>query len=74
MIVVAAVVMTSALQAHAADIQPTQAQIDACRSDAMRFCKTEAMFALFTGNRAPVRQCMVEHKAQLSQACRDAFK
>lgn len=63
-----------AAPAHAADIQPTQAQIDACRSDAMWFCKTEALSALFTGNRAPVRQCMIEHKRELSQQCRDAFK
>jgi hypothetical protein len=46
---------------------PTQQQIQACRSDALRYC------AAFIGDEGAMRSCMVAHKRQLSQECKDAF-
>jgi hypothetical protein len=48
---------------------PTQAQIDACRPDAIRLCGS-----YLAGDRAVIRACMLAHRPQLSQQCRDAFR
>jgi hypothetical protein len=53
--------------------EPTPAQIEACRSDAMRLCPAEVMTAIL-GNREPVHQCMVRNRKQVSKSCREAFK
>ena len=46
---------------------PTPAQIAACAPDARRLC------APAIPDPAAVRACMIKHKSQLSQACREAF-
>ena len=47
--------------------QPTPAQIAACAPDARRLC------ADAIPDQVAVRACMIRHKSQLSQACREAF-
>jgi hypothetical protein len=46
---------------------PTPQQIAACRDDALKLC------ASHIGDREAMRTCMIAHKAQVSQACREAF-
>jgi len=46
---------------------PTPAQIDACRADALSLC------AQHLGSRDGMRACMIAHRSQLSQRCKDAF-
>jgi hypothetical protein len=47
---------------------PTAAQIAACAPDARRFCLQH-----FNDHEA-LRACMIEHKRQLSEACKAAFR
>jgi hypothetical protein len=54
--------------------EPTQAQVDACRPDALRLCPMQAASSLVTGNRSAVVACMMAHRAQLSPQCREAFR
>jgi hypothetical protein len=50
------------------DDAPTAAQIAACAPDARRFCLQHF------GNHDAMRACMTEHKNQLSETCRAAFR
>jgi hypothetical protein len=50
------------------DDEPTPAQIAACAPDAQRFCLQHF------GNHEAMRACMIEHKKQLSETCRAAFR
>lgn len=54
-------------RASAVEGSPTPAQIAACTPDALRLC------AAAIPNPAAVKTCMLRHRAQLSQACREAF-
>lgn len=49
-------------------LQPTAAQIAACAPDAIRLCGDEL------ADHDKVHACMVRHKRQISQDCRDAFQ
>ena len=49
-------------------LQPTAAQIAACAPDAIRLCGDEL------ADHDKVHACMIRHKKQISQPCRDAFK
>lgn len=68
MVAVAAIATLSAPRARAADATPTAQQIAACYPDAARFCP-----AKIPEGSSAVKLCMLEHKAELSQACREAF-
>jgi len=50
------------------DDAPTAAQIAACAPDAQRLCLQHI------GNRAAMRACMTEHRNQLSETCKAAFR
>jgi len=50
------------------DDAPTAAQIAACAPDAQRLCLRHI------GNRAAMRACMTEHRNQLSETCKAAFR
>jgi hypothetical protein len=50
------------------DDSPTAAQIAACAPDARRFCLRHF------GDREAMKACMIEHKKQLSETCRAAFR
>jgi hypothetical protein len=47
---------------------PTAAQIAACAPDAQRLCLQHF------GNHEAMRACMIEHKKQLSETCKAAFR
>jgi hypothetical protein len=48
-------------------VEPTPQQIAACAPDAQRLC------ASVIPDHVAVRACMIRHRSQLSQACREAF-
>jgi hypothetical protein len=50
------------------DDTPTAAQIAACAPDAQRFCLQHL------ANRDAMRACMIEHKKQISETCKAAFR
>ena len=49
-------------------LQPTAAQIAACAPDAIRLCGDEL------ADHDKVHACMIRHKKQISQVCREAFQ
>jgi hypothetical protein len=65
--IIAALVLLVVGHGPAADT-PTAAQIAACAPDARRLCLQH-----FT-DREALRACMIEHKKQLSETCKAAFR
>jgi len=62
-------------RAHAADTTtskpPTASMIAACAPDAIRLCFNA--LPVDSGPHSALIACMVRHRAQLSQQCREAF-
>ena len=69
-LILAASVLLATGIGHAAVVRedtPTAAQIAACTPDAQRFCLR------YLADHAATRTCMIEHKKQLSETCKEAF-
>ena len=68
LLLAATLAASASAPAHASCLSPTAAEKALCAPDAQRFCLQHL------ANRDAMRACMIEHKKQLSETCKAAFR